>query len=181
MQNLYSPVRIWSSPPLFYGLVALACSACTDPPTPAPTPAPADLPRWSTAPHVVWHGGERPAGDKLLAVFYDDPGGPADRLAAHPDVASFLNDRFHALFLTPASAPGLAPGPAVLLVDAAGCRLQPDPSLGTPNAWIDAVNGLVQAERGAGAARVALPEVPLPATLAPDHPLRRRCADRDAR
>jgi hypothetical protein len=175
LQNLYSPVRIWSSPPLFFGLVALACSACTDPPDPGPTPGPDDLPRWSTAPHVVWHGGAAPRSDRLLAVFYDNPGGPVDQLAADPDVASFLNDRFSPLFLVPTSAPGLALAPAVLLIDSNGCRLLPDPLLSTPEAWIQSVNGVVQAEQGPGAQRVALPEVPLPTAIALDHPLRRRC------
>ena len=130
---------------------------------------------------MAWQGGAAPGGDRLVAVFYDNPGGPVDRLAADPDVASFLNDRFYPLFLTPEAAPGLAPAPAVLLVDGAGCRLQPDPALGSPDAWIRSVNALVVDEQGAGARRVGLPEVLLPTAIALDHPLRLRCDQRDVR
>ena len=125
MQNLYSPVQIWSSPlrgillgPAFFWLLA-----CTDPPDPPPTAPPDDgLPRYATAPHVLWAG--LTPTDRVLAVFVDTPGGPMDQLAHDADVATFLNDRFSPVFLTPEVAPQLPAG--VLFIDPDGClRLDP--------------------------------------------------------
>ena len=118
--------------PAFFCLLS-----CSDPPTPPATPAPSDgLPRYSTAPHVQWAG--LAPTDRILAVFVDEPGGPLDRLAHDPDVATFLNDRFSPIFLPPELAPDLPE--AIWFVDRSGClRHAPIRPL-TPPDFIAAAN-----------------------------------------
>ena len=153
MQNLYSPVQIWSSPlpnrasHPGCAVFLLGLLACSDPPDPPPIPGPPDLPRWSTAPHVRWEGLQQTQQpDHLIALFVDVPGGPYDLLAHNADVATFLNDRFHAVFLTPERA-GLAPG--VRFVSAGGCLLTGHQQPATPAEWIDAANAAVLQHGGA--------------------------------
>jgi hypothetical protein len=174
LQNLYSPVQIWSSPlngipagPVFFVLGLLACA---DPPDPPSTPPPADLPRYATAPHVHW-AGLAPTG-RILAVLVEDPGGPLDRIAHDADVATFLNDRFSPIFLPPHLVPDLPRG--LLFVDPDGClRLDPlTPE--SPAELIDAANRVML-----GSPPRAWQPTPTRWGLSlPDpHPLRLRCSE----
>lgn len=142
--------------------------ACSDPPTPPPIPGPADLPRWSTAPHVAWEGLQQTrAPHQAIALFVDAPGGPLDQLAHDADVATFLNDRFHAVFLTPERA-GLQSG--VRFLSAEGCLIgaaQPP----TPAAWIAAANDALLSTQ-----RRTWPGI---GGLAADHPLSGGCGTID--
>ena len=122
--------------PVFLIVLSCVMAACSDPPDPPATPAPADLPRYATAPHVQWAGLSRTTAP--LAVFVDQPGGPLDRLAHDADVATFLNDRFTPLFLTPAVAPDLPE--AILFVDERGCLLLDPVRPQTPADFIEAAN-----------------------------------------
>lgn len=122
-------------------------SSCTDPPAPPAIPGPPDLPRWSTAPYVQWDGLQKTQTPTApIALFVDTPGGRYDQLAHDADVATFLNDRFHAVFLTPERA-GLPSG--VWFVSEEGCLLTGRQQPQTPAAWIDAANAAVLAEAGA--------------------------------
>lgn len=75
-----------------------------------------------------------------FAVFIDEPNGPLDRIAHHPDVATFLNDRFHAIFLTPQWA---AHPTGMLFLDADGCVLLGPVMPDTSDDWIDMANQAV--------------------------------------
>ena len=114
--------------------------ACSDPPTPPATPPPSsDLPRYATAPHVQWTG--LAPTERILAVFVDAPGGPLDRIAHDPDVATFLNDRFSPIFLTPELAPDLPP--AIWFIDRSGCLRHPPLRPVSPGEFIAAGNAVM--------------------------------------
>ena len=196
MQNLYSPVRIRSSPPpsptsqrerptsrslscvraRHLGLCGLlGLLSCVDPPDPPALPGPADLPRWSTAPYVRWAGPADPLRGPVL-VIVDQPGGPLDRLAADADLTTFLNDRFTPFFVIPSAAPGL-PDPSVQVLDERGCWLLPPmvpPDLG---ALVDRLNQVMR-DRQAGTPALARPDPPddWAFPVPQGHPLRRSCA-----
>lgn len=153
---------------------SLALPAC-DPPAPPPEPGPPDLPRWSEAPHVAWAGPSTPISHPL-AVFVDLPGGPMDTIASDPDVATFLNDRFHPWFLVPEAAPDLASPPAALFLDAYGCLLRGPDHPESPRAWIEEANAVLLALAQGTANGRALPEQRFGFDLPEDHPLRGRCA-----
>lgn len=143
---------------------------CRDPADPPPAPGPADLPRWSTAPHVLWAGPSTPV-ERPLALFVDQPGGSLDRMLADSDVATFLNDRFTPMFLLPQVAPEL-PWPSLQILDARGCLLQAAFSPQGPAEIIDAGNRVMRAQ-AEGAQAQARPRAParLGVQLPPDHPL----------
>ena len=175
MQNLYSPVQIRSSPlPAQHDrsrLIAAAVScfsllaACSDPPGPAaPFPGPPDLPRWSTAPYVEWEGPAQTARpQRPIALFVDDSGGSLDQLAHHADVATFLNDRFHAVFLLPDRAPA-----GMWFLDRRGCLLSGPGQPATAADWITQANTAVLA----GAGTEGWPGA---RGVGEDHPLSGRC------
>lgn len=153
--------------------------ACHDPPTPPPTHGPDDLPRWSKAPHVRWAGlaDARTTSPDMrpLAVFVDDPGGPLDRIAADPDVTTFLNDRFTPVFLVPERSP-LARG--VSFLDRDGCLLLGPVAPASPAEFVALANDL-QVKRAAGGiapTRVDAIVPPQPLSLPTDSPLRLACA-----
>ena len=160
--------RLWAAP-------MLALASCSDPPPPPPVADPAGVPRWSTAPYVRWAGPRDPSTGPL-AVFVDHPGGPLDRIAADPDVTTFLNDRFVPWFLTPSAAEGLPPAPAALWLDPRGCVLAGPLRPASPDAWIATANAVLQA----GPDRPTRPLDPRPSgwsfELPAGHPLRSSCA-----
>lgn len=123
---------------------------------------------------MAWVGPSAPV-DRPLAVFVDEPGGPLDLLATDPDVATFLNDRFHPWFLVPSAVPGLPDPPAAILLDAQGCVRAAPFRPADPAAWIAAANAaLLEIAAGVpGSAR--LPELAPTFPLSADHPLRGRC------
>lgn len=146
---------------------------CSDPAEPPPTKPPPDLPRWSTAKHVIWSGLSE-ASAHPLAVFVGPPGGKLDQITADADVTTFLNDRFQAFFFIPERAP-LPDGASFL--DRNGCLLAGPTQPQTPATWIALANDvqLSLAEDRAQPKRIqtrrALPEL----ADSPDHPLRLRC------
>lgn len=75
-----------------------------------------------------------------IASFVDSPGGPVDRLAADPDVTTFLNDRFHPIFHTvdPAQPPG-----TVEFLTADGCSFGPPLVPASPGELIEAANAVM--------------------------------------
>ena len=149
---------------------------CSDPPTPPPTAAPDGLPRWSSSTHVAWTGATAPEDPgRLLAVVVDARGGPQDRLAGDPDVTTFLNDRFHPLFLDAAAVDGIRPIPALLFVDHDGCLVGGVQQPTDPAAWIARANEVLLSMSSGNAARTPLPGVAWPRALAADHPLRAGC------
>lgn len=87
--------------------------ACSDPPPPPPVVQNTG----SSSAYVEWANDRTPV-TQPLAVFTDAPGGPADKLTHNADVATFLNDRFHPIFLT---LPGTAP--SIRFYTADGCPL----------------------------------------------------------
>lgn len=116
--------------------------ACSDPPDPPPVSA-SEL---TLASHVEWREGPSTA-ERPIVVVIDQRGGPVDRLVAHPDVTTFLNDRFH---------PVLQPGPDATLAfyTATGCALTGPLSLTEPAEFIAIANSLLLL----GADRVTLCE-----------------------
>ena len=150
MQNLYSPVQIRSSPLLHRAdsvcaVFFICLTACADPPDPPATPEPPDLPRWSTAPHVQWDGlSQLNHPTHPIALFVSQPDGALDRLAHDPDVATFLNDRFQPIFLTPDFA-GRAEG--LLFVSTQGCLLS-ESMPQTPTEWIALANQAILKTEG---------------------------------
>ena len=124
--------------------LAAALGGCSDPPDPPPAPSPSGIPRFSTAAYVRWAGPGDPVS-RPLAVFVDVPGGDLDQLVADPDVTTFLNDRFHAWFLTPEAAEGLPTAPAAWFVDGEGCLLGGPERPAGPASWIAAANTAVAA------------------------------------
>lgn len=180
LQNLYSPVRIRSSPPLLRGLLTgsalLSWAACSDPPDPAPSPPPSAVPQWSTARHVRWAGPDDPVS-RPLAIFADMPGGPMDALAADDDVTTFLNDRFHPWFLDPDAASDLPRAPTAWFVDPRGCLVDGPWTPATPTEWIAHANAVLlrladPADSRSRTQPIGQPVFPLPES----HPLRGRCS-----
>jgi hypothetical protein len=122
---------------------------------------------------VSWSGVTDP-GNRPLAVFVDDPGGPLDRIAADADVTTFLNDRFTPIFLIPERAP-LARG--VSFLDREGCVLLGPIAPPSPAAFIEIANDL-QVRLAAGAVspvHVDATVPPQPLSLPSDSPLRLAC------
>lgn len=151
-------------------------TSCADPADPPPVPGPPDLPRWSEAPWVAWTGPSTPVS-RPLAVFVDLPGGPMDRIASDPDVATFLNDRFHPWFLLPEVAIGLpSPSPLALILDAGGCVRQAPFRPADAQAWIAAANAVLLALDAGELGTLSLPTLSFSFALPEDHPLRGRCA-----
>ena len=156
---------------LAVALVMLA--GCMDPPVPAAAQAcgPAG---GATAPHVCWAGPE-PTG-RPHALLLGVPGGQLDRIAAHPDVATFLNDRFEARFLP---RDPTSPDDHTLLLDPIGCLLPGgEIRASTPASWIAAVNiALLTSRPGAATAAPAAAGLARPGiVLAPGHPLTQPCS-----
>ncbi len=158
------------------GLGVWFLTSCSDPADPPVTPAPHDLPRWSTAPHVQWRDLSAPV-QLPLAVIVDEPGGPMDKIVADVDVTTFLNDRFHPLFLTPESGPDL-PSPSTLFLDIQGCLLAPVLSGEiTPTAWIERGNQAILTSTSGQhfTQTLGAPTRWEGLAPAPDHPLWARC------
>jgi hypothetical protein len=115
------------------------------------------------------------ADTRPLAVFVDDPGGPLDRIAADPDVTTFLNDRFTPVFLVPERSP-LTRG--VTFLDRDGCLLLGPAVPTSPAGFVQLANDL-QLKLAAGdvaPARVDAIVPPRPLSLPGDSPLRLACA-----
>lgn len=125
-------------------------ASCSDPPAPPPVSDPGR----SVAVHVEWRAPEA-AVRAPVAVFVDSVGGPADRLAADPDVTTFLNDRFHPVLL-----PSYADQPSgtVAFYDGAGCLLAGPALPGDAQALIDLANGVMLDPRSRGVTAPRLPE-----------------------
>lgn len=70
---------------------------------------------------MQWRRDDAPV-DRPVALFVDAPGGPADRLAADPDVTTFLNDRFHPVFHV---ADPAQPSGTVQFLSPGGCAIAP--------------------------------------------------------
>lgn len=142
-------VRQWFAKPLYAGsnpavasnLPAVLCSlalliaACQDPPDPAPIPSSTG----SMAPWVEWRSPDAPVRGPVAFVV-DRPGGPLDRIVAHPDVTTFLNDRFHPMFRTDSRA---QPTGTVRFYDGCGCPLTRALVVETPEAFIAAANKVI--------------------------------------
>lgn len=127
-----------------------------------------------------------------MAILIDEPGGLLDSLAGHPDVTTFLNDRFHPMFFsdsTPAQ-----PTPVTLLLDASGCLLAAPITATEATIWLQAVNAAALAHVDRGPAPIrgdtterassphgagmpgGRPNLAVPLHEFPqDHPLRRPC------
>ncbi|MFZ5477137.1 MAG: hypothetical protein ACOZNI_10215 [Myxococcota bacterium] len=108
---------------------------CGSPPDPPPVAHGAA----STAPYVQWRRDREPVAAPVV-VFVDTPGGPMDRIAADPDVTTFLNDRFHPVFRT--ALDGQAVG-TVRFFDGCGCALGESLAPATPAAFIEAANAVI--------------------------------------
>lgn len=169
LQNLYSPVRIRSSPPslrmgvIAAGLLGAGQLGCSDPPPPPPTSD-------GAASYVLWLSLEAPRRGPIVIV-WDRPGGPVERLLAEPELTTFLNRRFSPSLLDPGSA-----GPSLEVVDESGCwRLTP----WRPASSAEITEALNRAELGRAAGEPGLPRPALSADLLPgaplDHPLRLSC------
>lgn len=113
-----------------------------------------------------------------LAVFMDAPGGPLDRIAADPEVSTFLNDRFQPFFLVPEAAPGLVDAtPAALFLDRRGCVLDGPFQPQRPEEWIARGNAVLLALSAGKLGHGGLPQVDFSFDLPADHPLRGSCPD----
>ena len=89
--------------------------------------------------YVEWRHDEDPV-DRPVALFVDSPGGPVDRIAADPDVTTFLNDRFHPVFR--AHSDGLPEG-SVSFYTPEGCPLTSAARPTSPAAWIELANSVI--------------------------------------
>jgi len=151
--------------------VGLALFGCSDPPLPEPLPTRDDIPRWSTAPYVAWQGPTDP-GKPPWALVLDTAGGPIDALLHDFDVATVLNDRFSAWFLTPDAAPTVTArwgAPSITFLDPQGCPLAGPASPENAKALVALANTALRAaakntERGVppsdeGGAALSEPEV----------------------
>jgi hypothetical protein len=96
-------------------LIALLLG-CSDPPDPAVVTSPTG----STAGWVEWRAPDTPVRGPVVRVV-DVPGGPYDRLVADPDVTTFLNDRFHPIFVR--AGPTSPDDPGITFLDGCGCVL----------------------------------------------------------
>ena len=121
-----------------------ALSACGDGRKPDPSPSPKGLKRWSSTEYIAWKGPQDPVL-KPIALVIDRTNGPLDQICADGDVTSFLNDRFHPIFIHTHIMPTL---------DAALILISPDGEpLGGPlappdaDAWIQLGNQLMRQER----------------------------------
>ncbi|MFN7145006.1 MAG: hypothetical protein ACK4YP_14615 [Myxococcota bacterium] len=115
--------------------VALLIGACTDPPAPLLPPST----NGSTAPWVEWRAPDAPVRGPVVLVV-DRPGGPMDQLVADPDVATFLNDRFHPMF---ERASAYQPEGTLQFLDGCGCALSAPIAPASPAAFIEAANTIV--------------------------------------
>jgi hypothetical protein len=93
----------------------------------------------STAPWVEWRGAAVPVHGPV-AIFVDKPGGPLDRIAADPDVTTFLNDRFHPIFLTESVHQGAG---TVRFYDGCGCPLTSAEAPSDPATFIGIANTVI--------------------------------------
>ena len=131
----------------FSAFVGFGLLGCSDPPLPDPLPPRADIPRWSTAPYVSWQGPTAP-GPAPWALVVDTAGGPIDTLLHDFDVATVLNDRFSAWFLTPEAAPVVTArwgANSITFLDARGCPLAGPERPVTPEALIALANHALRA------------------------------------
>jgi hypothetical protein len=93
---------------------------------------------------VEWRSTVGPV-DRPIARVVDVPGGPLDTIVADPDVTTFLNDRFYALF----RLPGIHPEEPVALAATVqffrpdGCALTEPLQVGSPRELIDVCNAIV--------------------------------------
>lgn len=156
----------------------MVVSGCADPADPPAAADPSGVQRWSAAPHVRWAGPADPVR-RPLAVLVDHPGGPLDRIAADPDVTTFLNDRFHPWFLPPEVAGGAPDAPATWWLDERGCLLYGPTRPATPEAWIADANAAALVHQRGDPATRALPLRPALPGLDPAHPLRGGCSPPD--
>lgn len=85
---------------------------------------------------VEWRADDAPVS-RPIAFFADTPGGAVDRLAADPDVTTFLNDRFHPIFHLADASQALG---SVQFLTADGCAFGPPLSPASPTELIKAAN-----------------------------------------
>jgi hypothetical protein len=88
---------------------------------------------------VEWRSPADPVRGPVVLVI-DRPGGPMDRLVADPDVTTFLNDRFHAVFRTP--LPG-EPAGTLQFLDGCACPLSAPLAPATAAEFIATANALI--------------------------------------
>jgi len=127
--------------------VGLASVGCSDPPLPDPLPTRDDIPRWSTAPYVAWQGPTDP-GKPPWALVLDTAGGPIDALLHDFDVATVLNDRCSAWFLTPEADPTVTArwgAPSITFLDPDGCPLAGPASPENAEAFVVLANTALRA------------------------------------
>lgn len=115
--------------------------------------------------------------ERPVVVVVDRAGGPLDQLAADPDLATFLNDRFQAWFISPEAAPPPLPRRGVVFTTPEGCRLAGPLEPASADAWIAAANEVLLEVHG-GAPGQAWEQTPSWTALSPPsgHPLRLGCA-----
>lgn len=117
---------------------------CQDPQTPPPTEPPQGIPRWSTTKHITWKG-PSDAIQLNIALVIDTPNGPLDQIAGDNDVTTFLNDRFHPIFVH-ASFGALDKGSGLIFISPEGKKLGGPITPQNVDAWIQVSNQFIQGE-----------------------------------
>jgi hypothetical protein len=117
---------------------------CQDPQTPPPTDSPQGIPRWSTTEHIAWKG-PNDAIHLNIALIFDTPNGPLDQIAGDDDVTTFLNDRFHPIFVH-SSFGALDNGSGLIFISPKGQKLGGPLAPQNAEAWIQVSNQFIQGE-----------------------------------
>lgn len=125
-------------------LFFLCLCACTDGRKPPPSPSPTGIQRWSTTDYIHWKGPEDPV-KRPIALIVDQPNGPLDQICADVDVTSFLNDRFHPIFIHSRIMPKL--DSALILISPEGQTLGGPLMPPNAEAWIQLGNQLMRQEK----------------------------------
>jgi len=136
------------------------------------------MPHWSSAPYVVWSGPSS-WSDRPGVIVVERRDGPLDLLLHDADLATFLNDRFQAWFLTPDAAPAPLPSHGVAFVSPGGCLLRPPAVPQSSSEWVEMANEiLLDLTKGESRGR-AWPSTPAWTAIipAPGHPLHLRCPE----
>lgn len=125
-------------------LFILNSTACFNERRPPISPDPEGVPRWSTSDYINWKG-PNDTVNLPIALLIDTPGGSIDSIAAHFDVTSFLNDRFHPIFLHKKFFPGAQS--ALILISPEGITLGGPVQPPNAEAWIQLGNQLMRGEK----------------------------------
>lgn len=119
-------------------------AACGDGRKPAASPSPKDLPRWSSTEYVEWNGPNDRASQPI-ALIIDRTDGPLDQMCGDVDVTSFLNDRFHPIFIHSRVMPSI--DSALILISPNGETLGGPLAPHNASALIQLGNQLMRKER----------------------------------